>query len=219
MKVSTSSSSLDTTNRRERRRMRMRHELAQVAVALFTTNGFEATTVDKIANVADYSESTFFRLFNRKEDVVFYDLPERIEAMRADFASPNHNSAWTTIRGAFLNNARTWETSDADFALARVRLFHREPALMARYLEYCLDWEDAVADIVAKERGAVSDSDLTSRLVAGCAVAAFRAAFRAHLADPSVGLTQHLETALDKLEDGLPVFSSLALPDEVATGH
>ena len=208
MDVTCSAIPRDATLRRERRRTRMRHELAKVAVELFTKNGFETTTVDEIANVADYSQSTFFRLFNRKEDVVFYDLPERIEAMRADFAAPNHHSAWTTIRDAFLNNARTWETSDAEFALARVRLFHREPALIARYLEYCLDWEDAVADIVAKERGVVSGSDLTSRLVAGCAVAAFRAAFRAVLADPAVGLTAHLESAFDEIEKGLPVYRS-----------
>lgn len=189
--------------RRERRKMRARRELAEVAVDLFERNGFAATTVDEIARAADTSESTFFRLFSRKEDVLFYDLPERLAAMRADFAAPNHEPAWTTIRNAFINNARTWETVDGEFALARVRLFHKEPALIARYLEYCLEWEDAVAEIVARERGADPKTDLTSRLIAGATVSAFRAAFRAVLVGNGPGLARYLETAFDELESGL----------------
>jgi len=42
--------------------------------------------VEQIANAADYSVSTFFRLFPRKEDVIFFDLQERLGAMLEDFA-------------------------------------------------------------------------------------------------------------------------------------
>ena len=188
---------------KERRRLRARRDIAEAAVDLFERKGFTATTTEEIADAADISQSTFFRLFARKEDPIFYDLDERLEAMKAGFEDPDHDSAWDTIRTAFISNADRWETEDPT-TLRRVRLFHTEPALIARYLEYCLKWEDAVAELFAKERGRDPDSDLDCRLIAGAAVTAFRAAFRAHLANPKHGLARYLADAFDHLERGLP---------------
>ena len=123
--------------------------------------------------------------------------------MKAGFDAPGHDTAWETIRTAFINNADRWETEDPT-TLRRVRLFHTEPALIARYLEYCLKWEDAVAELFAKERGTDPDSDLGCRLIAGASVTAFRAAFRSHLANPKHGLARYLKEAFDHLERGLP---------------
>jgi AcrR family transcriptional regulator len=188
---------------KERRRLRTRREIAQAAVELFERNGFAASTTEEIADAADISQSTFFRHFARKEDPIFYDLDERLEAMKADFDDPHHDTAWHTVRDAFVNNATRWETEDPT-TLRRVRLFHTEPALIARYLEYCLKWEDAVAELFATERGTDADSDVHVRLIAGAAVTAFRAAFRAQLADPDHGLAHYLSDAFDHLEHGLP---------------
>src|SRR3954468_5616123 len=138
---------------RERRRDRTRRDLAQAAVRLFEERGFDGTTVDDIADAADVSVSTFFRLFPRKEDVIFFDLPERLEAVRADFEAAGHPTAWQTVRNAFVRNAHTWDDEQQAFGLARARLFHSERALQARYLEICAEWEDVVAGIVAAERG------------------------------------------------------------------
>jgi AcrR family transcriptional regulator len=188
---------------RERRRIRARREIAHAAVDLFEQKGFAATTTEEIADAADISQSTFFRHFARKEDPIFYDLDERLAEMQATFAAPGHPTAWQTIRAAFIANASRWDTEDAT-TVRRVRLFHSEPALISRYLQYCLAWEDAAAQLFAAERGADPESDLIARLNAGAAVTGFRAAFRATLADPENGLANHLTAAFDHLEDGLP---------------
>lgn len=164
--------------------------------------GFANTTVEEIANAADYSASTFFRLFPRKEDVIFFDLRERLGAMLEDFGRPDHESAWATVRKTFIDNARAWESSDPTFALARIRLFHTEPVLAARYLEKLLEWEAAVAAMVARERGTDPDKDFESWLVASMTVSAFRAAFRAQLSDDETHFGEHLERAFDTLEEG-----------------
>ena len=96
-----------TTPAKERRRARARRDIAQAAVELFEAKGFSATTTEEIADAADISQSTFFRHFARKEDPIFYDLDERLEAMKAEFARPDHATAWQTIRAAFISNART----------------------------------------------------------------------------------------------------------------
>jgi len=189
---------------RERRRQRTRHDLAEAALRLFEQQGFDRTPVEQIADAAAISVSTFFRLFPRKEDVVFYDLPERLDALRADFAAADHPTAWQTIRSAFVANAAMWDDEDEAFGFARVKLFHSERALHARYLEICLEWEDAVAEIVASERGTDPRADLFARLVATCTVSAFRAAFTARIHGGS-RIALLLDRAFDELETGLPV--------------
>jgi AcrR family transcriptional regulator len=201
---------------RERRRDRARRELALAAVRLFDERGFDGTTVDDIADAADVSASTFFRLFARKEDVIFYDLPERLEAMRADFAAADHPTAWQTVRNAFVNNARTWDDDAEAFGLARARLFHRERALQARYLEMCQDWEDVVAGLVAAERGTDPRADLYARVVAGSSVSAFRAAFIARINGGGTEIAALLADAFTMLERGLPIDGSTGPASPVA---
>ncbi|GAA4881332.1 TetR family transcriptional regulator [Saccharopolyspora cebuensis] len=59
-------------------RRRVRGELALAALDLFAEQGFEATTVDHIAEAAGISRRTFFRYFRSKEDVVFPSHDERL---------------------------------------------------------------------------------------------------------------------------------------------
>ncbi|MFE3989960.1 TetR family transcriptional regulator [Nocardia tengchongensis] len=54
---------------RERKRLRTRRTLAEVALRLFTEQGFDATTVEQLVEEAEVSRSTFFRAFATKEAV------------------------------------------------------------------------------------------------------------------------------------------------------
>jgi AcrR family transcriptional regulator len=192
---------------RDRRRLRTRRELAAAAVRLFEERGFAATTVEDIAAAADYSASTFFRMFTRKEDAVFFDMPDRLDALRADLEAQEPPPRWPAIRAALLDHARTWEDEDLEFAAARVRLFHREPALASRYLEYCQEYETWLAELVARHRGTDPRTDVDSQLTAGCIVAGLRCAFSVQAAAPDAAAAKsvviHLEHALDALETDL----------------
>ena len=74
-----------TRLRRDRRRQKTRRALYESALALFIERGFAATSVADIAAGVDYSERSFFHHFARKEDVIFFDLPERLDALTAAF--------------------------------------------------------------------------------------------------------------------------------------
>ncbi|MET0987829.1 MAG: TetR/AcrR family transcriptional regulator, partial [Steroidobacteraceae bacterium] len=98
-----------SAGRRERRMQKSRRHIAEVAVGLFEQKGFSATTVEEIADAADYSTSTFFRLFPDKEEVIFYDFGERFEELKDFFALPDHGDVWAAVRNMFINYAHRWD--------------------------------------------------------------------------------------------------------------
>src|SRR5215467_5528655 len=58
---------------RERKKAKTRAAIQQHALRLIQEQGYEATTIEQIAEAAEVSPSTFFRYFPTKEDVVLYD--------------------------------------------------------------------------------------------------------------------------------------------------
>lgn len=201
-KKSGASSSVDKPARqtvmRDRKTQWARHHISDVAVRLFEEKGFAATTVDEIAAAADYSTSTFFRLFRDKEDVIFYDFSERTEELKAIFASPNHGNAWDTMRNASIEFADRYR--DDEVSIRRARLYHNEPALYARYLAICAEWDDQIARLVSAEFGGDPKQDLLCQVIAGACTLAYRAAWRTKLANNSLAFPGCVHDAFDKLE-------------------
>src|SRR5262245_58655480 len=185
-----------------RRRGQSRLELAAVAIRLFDQKGFEATTVEEIAEEADYSPRTFFRQFSRKEDVLFFDLPDMAMPLRRLAEREPRGSAWDAVRAIMVENSMRWEEADPEFARARTRLFHEEPALDRRFLEISAEWEVLVARIFAAERGVDAATDVYCQTIATGMVGACRTAFRLWLAGAAGSVAGQLDSALDVVSAG-----------------
>ncbi len=56
--------------RRERNKQKVRQRLYSSALALFTEQGYDRTSIDEIAELADVARGTFFNYFHRKEDLI-----------------------------------------------------------------------------------------------------------------------------------------------------
>jgi AcrR family transcriptional regulator len=179
--------------------LKARKELATSAVRLFEQQGFNETTVEDIAEAADYSASTFFRHFGTKEDAVFYDIPERLTAYETLADQPPPEDTWSQVRSLLLTNAAYWEDIDPEFAKARTRLMHKEPVLYRRYLGYCDEIERVLTKALAAHRGTVPAEDVWCEVVAAAAVGAWRAGITAWLACGG-RLENHIATGLDIVE-------------------
>lgn len=194
----------------KRRYGRSRRDLAEIAIRQFDAKGFDATTVEDIAEAADYSPRTFHRQFPAKEDVVFFDLPDILAPLttlhRAESAS-----VWSAVTALFIENARRWESWSTDVARSRTRLIFEEPALYRRFLEIMDQWEAVLTQVFADERGNDPSHDAYAQLLSGCAISACRVALRSWLVQPQRSLPDHMNDALDQLARGFDLAAVSAL--------
>lgn len=69
--------------RRERRKAEVRERIYVAARALFTEQGFDATTVDEIAEAADVAPATFFNHFQSKQALLALMAQEVVDYLGA----------------------------------------------------------------------------------------------------------------------------------------
>jgi AcrR family transcriptional regulator len=102
------------------------------AIGLLARQGYDATSVDDLADAAGMSRSTFFRKFGSKEDVVFADHERILRQVTASLAETMQEPL-TAIEDAallvFNHHLRNRETSRA-----RYELMQGVPALRDREL-------------------------------------------------------------------------------------
>ncbi len=142
----------DVPSLRERTWRAVQAEITAAAMPLFTERGFEATTIDQIAEAAGISRRSFFRYFETKEDVVLGDLNALGETLRAALeARPPEEPAWPALRAAFLALRGPEHSPTAELAAARV--WHAAPSLRARHLEKHLRWQELLAPDISRRLG------------------------------------------------------------------
>lgn len=107
-----------------------RNAVVSAALDLFARQGFEATSVEQIAQAAGISRSTFFRQFGGKDDVVFADHELLLDELRSSLAEP-HENPWAAVCEASVRVFRQF-TADPDLARRRYAVVRGVPALRER---------------------------------------------------------------------------------------
>ncbi|MFB7504714.1 TetR/AcrR family transcriptional regulator [Streptomyces broussonetiae] len=165
---------------RERKKQRTRESLLRAALELFTTHGYEHTTVDEIAAAVDVSQRTFFRHFAGKEDAAFavQDMTER-HFLAAVRARPAHEAPMEALRQAVLEGwdaiRQTVESAvPVELYLRMYRTIESTPALLAAHLRRSVAVEETIARVLAEREGVDVDTDPRPRL----AVAVFGGVIR-----------------------------------------
>jgi AcrR family transcriptional regulator len=135
---------------REKKNAQAKRALYDAAIKLFREKGFDAASVDEIAELAGFSRATFFNHFGSKQGVLRYygqEIRERVEEMIAE-AAP-HVSPRELIRKVIVAMAReaeehreelrliySYSIRDADYLFdptpARKRLFELVSDLVDR---------------------------------------------------------------------------------------
>jgi AcrR family transcriptional regulator len=192
-----------STGLRERKKAKTRAAIQRHAWRLFQEQGYAATTVDQIAEAAEVSQSTFFRYFPTKEDVVLTDDydPVMIEVLRAQPADlPPVRAIREAIRAVYAQiTPEEWERERA-----RHRLIMSVPELRARSLDQYVRAIELVAGAVA-ERAGLAPDDFAARVLAGAVIGASLAARSAMDGSFELSDFDRVDDALALLEAGLPL--------------
>jgi AcrR family transcriptional regulator len=124
--------------------------VSSVAVRLFLERGFDATTVDDVAQAAGIAPRTFFRYFATKEHAVFPDHDarlERITAIAARLPRPVTVPLVLEIGRSFVEEV----LADPDFYIPRYRLVAAVPSLRARAEMQVVDYKRLSIPVLAAD--------------------------------------------------------------------
>ncbi|AXB42164.1 TetR/AcrR family transcriptional regulator [Amycolatopsis albispora] len=121
---------------RERKQQRAREQIVHAAFELFAERGFGEVTVSDIAERAEVGRTTFFRYFGDKQEVVFADEQDLLDALaerhRASLTSaPDLDQALAQIRLAVLAVCAE-VTKDAEHFRRHEKLLRENPELHDR---------------------------------------------------------------------------------------
>jgi len=164
---------------RERNRLRTAADVETAALELFERDGYDATTVERIAARAGISSATFFRYFRAKEDVLFSGEDASADALVALVAGrPDRRRTVAALAEPVCRFAHRSVAGPATDGQRLTHLVMTTPALEARSLRLRLRWEREIAAQLAREAG-TDRPDLRHTLVAAIAVSCLTSALRA----------------------------------------
>jgi mycofactocin system transcriptional regulator len=176
-----------------------RAELERIALELFSTRGFEETSVDDIAVAAGVGRRTVFRYFDSKNDMVWGEFDRELGRLRTWFEGcPPHVDVMDAIRrGVVAFN--TYPPDVEPSHRRRMTLILTTPTLQAYSTLRYAEWRAVVAEFAARRLG-VSPDDLLPRLIGHAALAAAVAAYEQWLQDAKSVLTDVLDRSLGALQ-------------------
>ncbi|WP_157245348.1 TetR/AcrR family transcriptional regulator [Nonomuraea typhae] len=199
---------------RERKKRETRLRIADMAMGLFMTRGFDNVTVAEVARAADVSVNTVFNYFRTKEDL-FMDRWDEVEDLPSKVVRERRpgEGIVAAFRRDFLDALDTgdWRYGLHEGADHFGRLVADSPSLTARMRELEHATDVRLARTVEEETGADPD-DLAPVIVAAQILVVTRALARTAIRRKQAGegwaeilpdVRRQAEEAFDLLADGI----------------
>ncbi len=168
----------------------VREAIRHAALDLFTLNGFDATTVEEIAEAAGVSRRSFFRYFSSKSDLVAQQITAYGEALaEAISAVPRTYSPLEVIRDVVLRisaQAAQYPRSRQIMQIVRASAAAREAQISRRG-----EVEDRVAQAFA-ERFGVAPNETTPTLLASLVLSIMDVTVRVWFDQPDDANVSHI---------------------------
>jgi AcrR family transcriptional regulator len=192
-----------TLGLRERKKLKTRAAIQREAMRLFLEKGFQATTIEEIAEAAEISPSTFFNYFPSKEDVVLQDDFDPV-IIAAFNAQPPELGPIAALRGALRSVFSGVAPEQVTLLRQRTALIAADPDLRAAMLNQFAGMVDQIAEVLEGRVGRTA-SDFAVRNLAGALLGVIMSATLAAAGDPRADLLELMDAAMAHLEAGLPL--------------
>ncbi len=158
---------------RERKKLETHRALSEAARRLVAERGFDAVTIEDIAEAAGVSVRTFANYFAGKDEAVVGVDPGVLEEITEQLRErPADEHPARSLRAVLLDESedalRRWRLRNA--------LVTRHPELLPRFLAANVQLEVAVTDAIAPRLGRDPSTDPLPRTLVAATLAAVRAA-------------------------------------------
>jgi AcrR family transcriptional regulator len=194
---------IDKPGLRERKKAKTRAAIQEQALRLFKEQGYDATTIEQIAEAAEVSPSTFFRYFPTKEDVVAYDALDPL-VLAAWRAQPADLAPLPAIRKAIQEVFGSLAPAQIEEMMGRGRLLFSIPELRQAAIGELLRSGRMVTDELAVRLGLPAD-DFELRVFGGAIMGSILAAMVPLIeGEPPDDMMTLVDRALAFLEAGMP---------------
>jgi len=197
---------------RERKKLRTRRALSVAALSTSTENGFDATTLEELADEAEASKSTFFRFFPAKEAAAIEAEAELWSAYLDSLAARELSGAILselhhTLAAAAAGLDPGWD----DRFLATRRLIVAEPALLKYVEHYRAGIKNQVIACLAGKLH-LDPEDLRLHILAELATTAFSLSGRPWVRHGGQGGRTALLEGFDSAVKAIPASLDLTAP-------
>jgi AcrR family transcriptional regulator len=181
---------------RERKKLRTKRTIVEVATRLFLEHGYHRTTLAQIAEAAELAPSTFFNYFATKHDIVFCLHDAATEsARRRVLGRPQGEPANEAVMAWLTEELPGLELPYAEAARRIPRIVAATPELHAEERLRLALLEDVLADGFARDLDGPG-SGIRARLLGVIAVRgmveAWNAWYEQHATEPEFELTHAL---------------------------
>jgi AcrR family transcriptional regulator len=183
----------------------VRAQLTAAAITLFSTNGYERTTVDEIAEVAGVARRTFFRYFRSKEDAVFPDHDDCLRRAREHLTAADQTRPPYPVMGEAAHLVLAMYAADPTLAVARYRVTREVEVLREREITTTSRYQRVFVEYLHRRLGGRDHERLLQEVAAATVVATHNFVLRQWLRDGGTGDPhRHLDTALRTVGESFP---------------
>jgi len=170
---------------------------------LFLERGFEATTIEDIAEAVEISPSTFFNYFPNKGDVVFEDELDPLILSAFD-ALPDETNPVRRLRMAMQTVFARMTPEQDRMMRERMQLMAVTPELRGAMLSQFAGLVDQIAHLLGPRLDRDRD-DFAVHNLAGAVLGVLLSALLAIVDNPKSDMFKIVDDALAHLEAGLPL--------------
>jgi AcrR family transcriptional regulator len=188
---------------RERKKIKTRVAIRAATYELIEDQGYDATTIEQIAERAEVSQSTVFRYFPTKEDIVLTD--EYDSVMEEELRARPSDEPWLdSLRYILKTAVGVSRAEEPEVTRLRSRLMLEVPAVRARMIESMSETGRLLCRVIAERTGRDA-SDLEVRVYAMSLIGGL-SEVTVHWAqnDFKDNLADLVDRAVNVFEHGLP---------------
>jgi AcrR family transcriptional regulator len=183
---------------RERHKQSTRRSLEDAALRLFAERGYDATTIEAVAEAAEVSPRTFFRYFTAKDEVLDMGWQQRREQLAELVdAVPAGDDDHAAAARVLVARSESF-APERERILLRARALRSSAALRGRNADTIATWERTLAGGLARRRG-LAEPDTGARAVAAAYTAVWRTALADWLQSPGSSLPETVGRAFAHL--------------------